>query len=179
MDVNQRAQFGKEKRLCFSCFESADHQSRDCSRKKRCDVEGCNKYHHTLIHGAAPVFVAPPPLNSAPPVSTLNAAAPIFVGASSVNCAPSAVLLQIVPIAVATSSGVEVNTFALLDSGSQTSLILEKFADAIGLVGEDSPLLLLLLTLLLLLLTLLVNQYVQEKCHSTLVPLKDQKQVSR
>ena len=56
------------------------------------------------------------------------------------NCAPSAVLLQIVPIAVATSNGVEVNTFALLDSGSQTSLILENFADAIGLVGEDSPL---------------------------------------
>ena len=44
------------------------------------------------------------------------------------------------PIAVATSSGVEVNTFALLDSGSQTSLILEEFADAIGLVGKDSPL---------------------------------------
>ena len=74
MDVNQRAQLGKEKRLCFSCCESAGHQSRDCSRKKRCDVEGCNKYHHMLIHGAAPVFVAPPPLNSAPPVSTLNAA---------------------------------------------------------------------------------------------------------
>ena len=56
------------------------------------------------------------------------------------NCASSAVLLQIVPVAVATSSGVKVNTFALLDSGSQTSLILEKFADAIGLVGKDSPL---------------------------------------
>ena len=34
----------------------------------------------------------------------------------------------------------KVKTFALLDSGSQTSLILEKFADAIGLVGKDSPL---------------------------------------
>lgn len=56
------------------------------------------------------------------------------------NCAPSAVLLQIVPIEVATPSGVKVNTFAQLDSGGQTSFILEKFADAIGLVGEDSPL---------------------------------------
>jgi len=57
-----------------------------------------------------------------------------------VNCTPSAVLLQIVPVAVATSSGVEVKTSALLDSGSQTSLYLEKFADAIGLAGNDSPL---------------------------------------
>ena len=56
------------------------------------------------------------------------------------NCTPSAALLQIVPVAVATSSGVKVKTFALLDSGSQTSLILEKFVDAIGLVGNDSPL---------------------------------------
>ena len=56
------------------------------------------------------------------------------------NCAPSAVLLQIVLIAVATSSGAKVNTFALLDSCRQTSLILEEFADAIGLVGEGSPL---------------------------------------
>ena len=106
MDVNHRAQLGKEKRLCFSRFESADHQSSDSSRKKLCDVEGYNKYHHPLIHGAAPVFIAPPPLNSSSPVSTLNAAAPVFVVASSMNCAPSAVLLQIVPIAVATSSGV-------------------------------------------------------------------------
>ena len=157
--------------MCFSCFESADHQSRDCSRKKRCDVEGCSKYHHPLIQGAALVFVAPPPLNNAPPVSTLNATAPVFVGASSVNCASSAVLLQIVPVAVATSSGVKVNTFALLDSGSQTSLILEN-------------LLMLLVWLArialynLALLTHLVSQYVREKCHSTLVPLKDQKQAS-
>ena len=108
MDVNQRAQLGKQKRLCFSCFESADHQSRDCSRKKQCDAKGCNKYHHPLIHGAAPALVVPPRVNSATPVSTLNSAAPVFVGGSSVNCTPSAVLLQIVPIAVATSSATKV-----------------------------------------------------------------------
>ena len=72
MDVNHRAQLGKEKTLCFSRFESADHQSSDSSRKKLCDVEGYNKYHHPLIHGAAPVFIAPPPLNSSSPVSTLT-----------------------------------------------------------------------------------------------------------
>ena len=48
--------------------------------------------------------------------------------------------MQIVPIAVATASGVKVNTFALLDSGSQTTLILEEIADAINLVGKHSPL---------------------------------------
>ena len=140
MDVNQRAQLGKEKRLCFSCFESTDHQSWDCTRKKRCDMEGCDKYHHPLIHGAAPVFVGMPSVNNPPPVPPLNAAAPVFVRASSVNCVPTSVLLQIVPIVVATPKGVKVSTFALLDSGSQTLLILESFADAIALDGENGPL---------------------------------------
>ena len=49
-------------------------------------------------------------------------------------------MLQMVPVVVASPEGVKVSTFALLDSGSQTSLILENFADAISLVGEDSPL---------------------------------------
>ena len=140
MDVNQRAQLGKERRLCFSCFESTDHQPRDCTRKKRCDMGSCDKYHHPLIHGAAPVFVGMPSVNNPPPVPPLNATAPVFVGASSVSCVFTAVLLQIVPIVVATPKGVKVSTFALLDSGSQTSLILENFADAIGLDGGNGPL---------------------------------------
>ena len=78
--------------------------------------------------------------NNPPPVPPLNAAAPVFVGASSIKCVPTAVLPQIVPIVVATPKGVKVSTFALLDSGSQTSLILESFADAIGLDGENGPL---------------------------------------
>ena len=134
MDVNQRAQLGKEKRLCFSCFESADHQFRNCTRKKRCDMEGCGKYHHPLIHGAAPVFVGMPSGTSPPPVPPLNIATPVFVGTSlelrSLCCSA----------ADRSCSSCEVSTFALLDSGSQTSLILENFADAIGLVGENSPL---------------------------------------
>ena len=108
MDVNERALLGKEKRVCFSCFESADHQSRDCTRKKRCDMEDCGKCHYPLIHGAAPVFVVKPSGNSPPLVPPLNTAAPVFVGTSSIKCVPSAVLLQIVPVVVVTPEGVKV-----------------------------------------------------------------------
>ena len=171
MDVNGRARLGKEKKLCFSCFESADHQSRDCTRTKRCDIEDCGKYHHPLIHGAAPVFVITPSGSSPPPVPPLNTAAPVFVGTSSVKCVPSAVLLQIVPVVVSIPEGVKVSTFALLDSGSQTSLIL--------------ALLVLLVLLVKIALynwapsTRLANPYVQERCHSMLVPLEGPKPVPR
>ena len=65
---------------------------------------------------------------------------PFFIRTSSVNCVSSTILLQIVPIAITTPTGVKVDTFALLDCGSQISLILEDFADTIGLVGESGAL---------------------------------------
>ncbi|KAK3739937.1 hypothetical protein QZH41_015978, partial [Actinostola sp. cb2023] len=118
MNLNQRATFGKENNLCFLCFNSTDHQARNCPRKQLCDVGDCNKRHHPLIHGADRVFV----------------------GTSSKNCAPTTVLLQIVPIVVTSQEGSNVQTFALLDSGSQTSLVLEDFANKVGLDGVTSTL---------------------------------------
>ena len=56
MDVNQRAQRAKERRLCFRCLNSSKHRVRQCNEKGRCGVENCPKYHHPLIHGAAPFF---------------------------------------------------------------------------------------------------------------------------
>ncbi|KAK3726367.1 hypothetical protein QZH41_006069 [Actinostola sp. cb2023] len=118
MNLNQRATFGKENNLCFLCFNSTDHQARNCPRKQLCDVGDCNKRHHPLIHGADRVFV----------------------GTSSKNCAPTTVLLQIVPIVVTSQEGSNVQTFALLDSGSQTSLVLEDFANKVGFDGITSTL---------------------------------------
>lgn len=51
----------------------------------------------------------------------------------------TSVLLQIVSINVQTPKGA-VKTYTLLDSGSQASLIVEEFADKIGLQGETSVL---------------------------------------
>ena len=97
LNINQRAQLAKS-----------------CNLQGRCRIENCNRTHHLLIHGAAPVFV----------------------GTSSFE---TSALLQIVPINVQTPSGA-VQTYALLDSGSQASLIVEDFADKIGLQGETSVL---------------------------------------
>ena len=117
LNVNQRAQLAKEKRLCFRCLRhpsNNDHMAKSCNLRGRCRIENCNRPHHPLIHGAAPVFV----------------------GTSSFE---TSVLLQIVPINVQTPKGA-VKTYALLDSGSQASLIVEEFADKIGLQGETSVL---------------------------------------
>ena len=114
MNVDQRAQAAKEKNLCFCCLSSSEHISRWCNRKKRCGLDNCEKRHHPLIHGAKPVFV----------------------GSATVECCSTNVLLQIVPLLIRTPHNHTVKTYALLDSGSQATLILESLADQIGLNGQ-------------------------------------------
>ena len=117
LNVNQYAQLAKEKRLCFCCLRhpsNNDHLAKTCNLRGQCRIENCNRLHHPLIHGAATVFV----------------------GTSSFE---TSVLLQIVPINVQTPNGA-MKTYALLDSGSQASLIVEEFVDKIGLQGDTSVL---------------------------------------
>ena len=111
MDVNQRAQRAKERRLCFRCLNSSKHRARQCNEKGRCGVENCPKYHHPLIHGAAPFFVE----------------------AAAVGCGSSTALLQIVLLVMQTPQRNNVHTYVLLVSGSHTSLIIESFVDEVGL----------------------------------------------
>ena len=59
----------------------------------------------------------------------------MFVEAAVVECISPTLLLQIVPLVVQTPKGNSVRTYALLDSGSQASLILESFAEELGLDG--------------------------------------------
>jgi len=113
LNVNQRAQRAKENRLCFRCLSSNEHQAKQCSERRSCGVDNCPKQHQPLIHGAAPVSAA----------------------AAVVRCISPTVLLQIVPLVVQTPKGSNMRTYALLDSGSQASLILERFAEELGLDG--------------------------------------------
>ena len=48
MNVEERGQKAKELKLCFKCLSDA-HQMRNCSGRL-CDVNGCGKPHHRLLH---------------------------------------------------------------------------------------------------------------------------------
>ena len=76
-------------------------------------MDNCPKHQHPLIHGA---------------------------GCSLVGCSSPTVLLQIVPLLVQAPKGDSAHTNDLLDAGSQASLILEKFADEVGLEGPKEVL---------------------------------------
>ena len=48
MSVEERGQKARELKLCFKCLTDA-HQMRNCSGRL-CDVNGCWKPHHRLLH---------------------------------------------------------------------------------------------------------------------------------
>ena len=48
LNVEERGQKTKELKLCFKCLSDA-HQMRICSGRL-CDVDGCRKPHHRLVH---------------------------------------------------------------------------------------------------------------------------------
>ena len=49
MDVNERWDIAKGKKLCFGCLSSS-HLGKDCLRTQQCGVDGCKRTHHQLLH---------------------------------------------------------------------------------------------------------------------------------
>ena len=84
-------------------------------------MEGCNRKHHTLLHGAERVF----------PVKANLRAACTTIGKSKV-------LLAIVPVRIRVGENF-IDTFGMLDTGSDASLISSDVADQLGLRGEVKP----------------------------------------
>ena len=53
----QRAKLVAENILCFSCLRDK-HAFRLCPQSRKCQAEGCNSSHNTLLHGADRIFPA-------------------------------------------------------------------------------------------------------------------------
>ena len=115
-DQDERWKFASANRLCFSCLKFGHHTS-NCMKKKRCETDGCQKYHHQLLHKADP----------------------IFVGHKSLRSAIKEVLLRIIPIKLSGPKA-EISTFALIDDGSVVTMIEASLAKTLGLKGRRSPL---------------------------------------
>jgi hypothetical protein len=146
MPLTERSDFVKQHGCCLQCL-ARGHLGRDCSSSKKCGVEDCQHSHHRLLHGTPRIFIKLPS-NS----STEGAASKIpkkndkGAGEStgSTYCYTCAihekdknwsVLLPVVPITI-WSDQQRFDTFGLLDTGSEITLILNHTADTIGLEGE-------------------------------------------
>lgn len=131
-----RAETLKNFGLCFARFDSS-HKVRVCRSRNKCGIDGCRLRHHPLLHGAPRVYV-PDSTRTKEQSTSKNhqSSEPTMIGTTATN-ATGTVLLSVVPV-TATSGDCVVSTYALLDTGSEGSLITNNLAQKLRLTKFPS-----------------------------------------
>lgn len=161
MDVNERWNVARSKRLCFACLRSG-HGTAQCSDRSRCGIDGCQRPHHQLLHQAGARHTSRHANdNERPPDAargSANRAETNGGGASSQdddqsgnvavqrvhNCQQRVtiepnILSKVLPVRLF-NAGRVVHTFAFLDDGSTVTMLDEAVADELGLGGPTTDL---------------------------------------
>ena len=120
MNVEERWQKAKELKLCFEGSSDA-HQMRNCSGRL-CDVSGCGKPHHRLLHRPYKNVEQKKNVENVDEVSNL----------SSMR---SSGVLPVIPVTIGSGSKT-LKTFALCDSGASLSFVDESLMRALNLTGQ-------------------------------------------
>ena len=141
MGAGARAELAKANNLCFKCLQSNKHIAAKCPVKQNCTWDGCGKRHHRLLHGAGKVFPRHKlPISAGAPES--SAGNQVNVARASIHESEGTVLLQVLPVTIHGPSGSK-TVNALMDMGSEVSLIDTELANGLGLeMGPAEPLLL-------------------------------------
>lgn len=165
----QRNEFVKVKGLCYNCLKNnpilqsgciVKHIAMSCPSKFKCRVEGCGASHHTLLHmpkqqkkennpkstqkdsdGVQTSSYTTAVLESTYLKSTQEDSSD--VPTSSYNGAVvkgSDAVLQVVPLRVFGKLGKAVTTYAMLDSGSEITLVDPSLALKLNLQGQPDEL---------------------------------------
>ena len=121
----------KDKKLCFNCLSNT-HLINKCKSKISCKVDCCKKHHHTILHPLSPPATNPP---------TTNITTDTEVHSQNVidQCRTNRAYLQIVLVKLM-NKDIVVETNALLDTGSDTTLLRSDIATKLQLKGEDRKL---------------------------------------
>ena len=120
MNVEERGQKAKELKLCFNCLSDA-HQMRNCSGRL-CDVNGCRKPHHRLLHR---------PYKNKEQMQNVKNVDEV----SNMSSMRSSGVLPVIPVSIGSGSKT-LKTFALCDSGASLSFVDESLMKTLNLTGQ-------------------------------------------
>ena len=127
MSVPDRRKIVFEKRMCFNCLDTT-HAARDCKKEPQCPT--CRSKHHELVHLEGYV----PKDRNAPEPEEKNASVNTATVEDADGASPK-ICMRIVPVKVQGANGKEVETYALLDCGSNKSLCSESLLSDLGVTG--------------------------------------------
>lgn len=123
--IKERREFVLQERLCYLCL-SKGHVAKDCKRKDSCLVASCGKRHHSLLHQEFPTL--PTPSEAPPRQEDLKNSNSIASQRESTK-----VMLRVIPVKVKGQGNIEVETYALLDDGSDVSICECNLIKTLGL----------------------------------------------
>ena len=125
MNASERWSYIARLNRCFVCLDDG-HVAATCPRKTRCPVVGCDKTHHRLLHS-----VVAKAMNE---TVSLNGQL-----CDSKSSSVRRVCMGIIPVRLVGPGGSQI-TYALLDNGSDATLIDGELARALGLQGDTTAL---------------------------------------
>ena len=128
LDLNNRWDAAKQHGLCFRCL-GEDHTGRDCKRTRTCEIDGCQKNHHQLLHKKQAQVVDKCWRSSSPREGDL-----VTVHQTH-HSKIEGVALRTVPVIVRNGTK-ETVINALLDDGSTKSYLNRDIAAALELEGN-------------------------------------------
>lgn len=140
--LEERKIFAREKQLCFACLQGG-HISRRCKHRMKCKI--CSKFHPSSLHGDKKTSLnqserSDNKLQKSEDETAVKATLSGHAGAVSLNsmdrCRKCS---MIVPVYVSHCDSPERErlVYALLDTQSDTTFILEDTQKALGVSGTD------------------------------------------
>ncbi|XP_058817813.1 uncharacterized protein LOC131681120 [Topomyia yanbarensis] len=129
--LDERWKTIQELRLCRICLGA--HGKRPCRIRTKCEIDGCQLRHHSLIHSKqTPSALVPRQEKLEPKPSGSDAV-------TNHHYAGKAALFRIIPVELHGTNR-SVSTYAFLDDGSSRTLVDEDIAIQLGVTGDSLPL---------------------------------------
>lgn len=134
--VNKRWEEVRKRKLCVSCL--GQHWVRYCKNRKECQIDGCVRPHHKLLHKASENSIK----NQQKPSSLDTNTTDDKTIDAKVNLHQNynGIYYQILPVQLTGDNGKSLLTFAFLDTGANVTLIDQVLADELGVDGDKEPL---------------------------------------
>ena len=120
LDASGRFDTAKKLKLCYNCLKK-DHFTSKCKSKNSCFNKGCTERHHTTLHE----------------YFTEQAIKESFSGKTQTSESNATVFLSVVPVKLHGLDSSSTTTYALLDSGSQSTLIRADVASKLKLKKKE------------------------------------------
>lgn len=148
LSIKEKKDFIYKHKLCYGCL-APGHVSKKCRNKSKCDT--CSKNHPTALHDQVQAYLSEKKAKTGSPDSNvvniattdsdLRAEAPVFVsshsGATSTSSGSLSSMIVPVYVSHAGNPNKEKLVYALLDTQSDTSFILDSTCESLDVSGPE------------------------------------------